>query len=292
MLKITKLRAFSHDKDSLNLAWAVTPTHLDLYDYTFAIERSESAFGPWDVITQPFVDRYSFRDVTARQYDRWRQYWYRIKVTRKSDQNSNYSEVATLEAAPDLVAMEVRRIEQILFREYIGRSCWVFPVRTFGQRCPECYDARTSSKLRSGCITCYDTTWVRGYLDPIETPIQFDPSPKNIEAQTLSETQQQNASARTTHFPVLKPKDIIVEHENRRWRVFRVSTTQRLRAVLHQELVLHEIPPTDIEYRLPINKELIDTFQPSPARGFTNPHALSSHGGQDWLTSVLKSYGY
>lgn len=292
MLKVTKFRAFSHDKDSINLAWEVIPTTFDLYDYTFTIERSESSHGPWDVITKPFSDRYGFRDVTARQYDRWRQYWYRLKVSRKSDQNIEYSESITLEAAPDLTALEVRRVERILFREHIGRKCWVFPVRTFGQRCPNCYDVRTASKIRSGCPTCYDTTWVRGYLDPIEALFQFDPSPKNVETQSMVETQQQNATARALYFPVLKPRDIIVEHENLRWRVVRVSSTQRLRAVLHQELVLHEVPPTDIEYRLPINKEQIENFQPSPEREFTNPHELSSHGGQEWLTRTLKLYGY
>lgn len=278
-------------KDHLDLAWETSTSSLDPYDFTFVVERSESQYGPFDQISEPFSDKYEFRDIIVNLFHRWRQYWYRIRVTRKSDSEVQYSVVVTLGAQPDLVAQEIRRQELILFREHIGRKCWLFPVRTFGQRC-SCYDSKTRQRIRSGCVTCYDTTFVAGYLNPVEAYVQFDPSPAHIEFGQLHETQQQNASARMPYFPTVKPRDIIVESENRRWRVERVSTTRRLRATVHQELVLHEIPGSDIEYRLPVRVEDLSNFEASPERGFTNPHDLVNCDEADWFTSALRGHGY
>lgn len=286
-MKVTSL-----SKDYLDLTWEITTSNLDPHDFTFIVERSESQYGPFDQICEPFSDKYMFRDVIVNLFHRWRQYWYRLRITRKSDSQVAYTEAAQLSAQPDLIAQEVRRTELILFREHIGRKCWVFPVRTFGQRCPACWDQVSKQRTISQCLTCYDTSYVSGYLDPVEAYIQLDPTPKHIEVNQLVETQQQNASARMPYFPTVKPRDIIVESENRRWRVERVSTTRRLQVVLHQELVLHGIPSSDIEYQLPINLDDVHSFEASPEREFTNPHDLEGHDGANWFTDMLKGHGY
>lgn len=291
MLDVTNLKVYSLSKDHLDLTWEIADTSLDPHDFTFTVERSEAQYGPFDQISEPFSDKYDFRDVIVNLMSRWRTYFYRIRVTRRSDGKESVSDAAKLGARPDLIALEVRRQETILFREHIGRRCWTFPVKTFGQRC-RCYDKVTRQRLVSQCETCYDTSYVGGYHDPVEMYIQFDPSPKHIEPQQLFETQQQNATARTLYFPVLKPRDIIVESENRRWRIERVSTTRRMQAVLHQELVLHEIPGTDIEFKIPVNIDDLKSFQASPEREFTNPQDLEVHDDADWLTRTLKSHGY
>lgn len=292
MLEVRNIKVYSLSTDHLDISWEITNTSLDPYDYTFTIERSESEYGPFDQISEAFSNRYNFRDVVLNLSSRWRQYWYRIKITRKSDSEVSYSSPARLAAKPDLVAQEVRRMELILFREHVGRKCWLFPIKTFGQRCVSCYDHVTKQRMISQCSTCYDTSFVGGYLDPVEAYVQFDPSPKHKDLSQLLETEQQNTSARLPHFPSVKPRDIIVESENRRWRVERVSTTTRLRAVLHQELVLHEIPRSDIEYSIPINLNDLEEFEASPEREFTNPHDLEGHDESNWLTNTLKGSGY
>lgn len=292
MLKVTNIKVKSLELDHLNVSWEIDDTNEDPLDYTFTIERSESPMGPFDQVTEPFSDRYFFRDSIVNLYSRWRQLWYRVKVTQKSSSEFEYSEPATQGARPPLDALEVRRLELIAFREHIGRLVWVFPVRTFGQRCPDCYDKRSGNRRRSNCPTCFSTTYVRGYLDPIATYIQIDPSPKHQELLQIAKTEQSNTTARTPYFPPLKPKDIIVEAENRRWRIERVSSTQRLRATLHHELVLHEIPRADIEYTIPINIEDLMSHEPSPQREFTNPHNLESLSDAEWINNLLMGHGF
>ncbi len=292
MLNVVNVQVKSLELDHLDVYWEISDSSEDAWDYTFTVERSESAMGPFDQASEPFSDKYYFRDSIVNLYSRWRQLWYRIKVTSKLTSEFVYSASATQEPRPSLDAIEVRRLELIAFREHIGRLVWIFPVRTFGQRCPDCYDKRTGNRRRSQCPTCFSTTYVRGYLDPIATYLQIDPSPKHVEMLQVAKTEQSNTTGRTPYFPPLKPKDIIVEAENRRWRIERVSTTQRLRAVLHHEVVLHEIPRADIEYSIPINIDDLRRLEPSPQREFTNPHNLESLDGAEFINNLLTGHGF
>ena len=88
-------------------------------------------------------------------------------------------------------------------------------------------------------------------------------------------------------FPPVNPGDILVEAENRRWRVLTVNTTQRLRAVIRQELRLHEIPRGDIEYALPV---MVDTqgLNAASARNFKNAQNLGNDGD---YSDIISAYG-
>lgn len=294
MLSITKLKVRSMDLDFYDLQWEIEDTEESPYDYTFRVERAEGPMGPWDAISPEFSDRYLFRDSLVNTGYRHRSYWYRVKVTKKSDSSVKYSERATAAAEADLIAKEVRRQVNVLLEEFVGRRCYLFPVRTFGQRCSSCFDVLSGQRLKSQCLDCYDTTYTRGYHDPIAVMVQFDPGGKHVETNVpYMETTQGNTVARMIDFPPCKPRDIIVEAgENNRWRVERTSTTQRLRATLHQELTLHAVPMTDIEFKLPINVDSVMDLIVSPPRNFENPQHLGETSDFDYFTDVLKVWGY
>lgn len=293
MLTITGLKVRSLHIDHLDLAWEVEDSEESPYDYTFQIERSEAAMGPWEAVSPTFSDVYLFRDNRVNLQQNHRQYWYRIKITKITDGTTTYSDTATQGAEADLIAQEVRRLESMLFEEFVGRQCYLFPVRTFGQRC-KCFDPVSGQRMRSQCLDCYDTTYFQGYHNPISVWVQFDPGGKHIEINSpLAETSQGNTVARMTDFPPAKPRDILIEAgENKRWRVERVSTTERLRATLHQELTLHAIPRTDIEFRLPVNVDDVMDLSVSPPRNFENPHHTGDTSEFDYFTEAMKVWGY
>ena len=95
----------------------------------------------------------------------------------------------------------------------------------------------------------------------------------------VGETQQSNTNGRLSAFPPVKPRDILVEPENRRWRIVTVSSTERLRATLRQEISLHEITPGDVEFDIHINIDDLASLKPSPERNFTNPQCLGALSG-------------
>jgi hypothetical protein len=280
MLPIERLRVRSLDVDSNEVTWGIAGSSMeDALDYTFQVFRSESPEGPFEPITQTFEDRYIFVDRRLPAGDKFRQIWYRLRVTKKGGQTPVFEDFGPVcrQAEPDLVANYIRRMELTLFTQATARLCWLFKRRTFGARCPSCWDPVSGKKARANCLTCYQTGFLRGYLNPIEVWIQIDPAAKAQQNQGQQAAQHTATTARTSFYPNIVPGDVIVEAENKRWRVDKVTQSERLRTPIKQELVLLQINDTDIEYKLPINlDEALRDIQPSPPRMFTNPTDIQS----------------
>lgn len=297
-LVFKNLRVRSFSLDFLEFTWEIEDTDLDPRDYYCYILRSESPEGPFDILAGPFEDRYLFVDNRVNLLSKWRALYYRIRSIRKADLTDVVETPSVaLTAEPDLIAAEIQMRERLVWSEYAGRKCFIFPVRTFGQRCPNCFDGPdkgkgfSSQRRRSKCLTCYDTGFARGYFSPIEIFMQIDPQDQSIQLLPTGETQQTDTGARLPNFPLVKPRDIIVEAENKRWRVVKVKPTERLRSVVHQELLIHEVMPGDIEFQLPVNLDDLKDFEPSPGRNFTNPHTLDAFE-QEGLANAIAVYGY
>lgn len=296
MLKVTELSVRSLDLDFLGVFWKIAnvpgprrdqdPHEILSYDF-YILRAGDSPMGPYQQIGGPFVDLYAFRDVQVSLLHKWRQYHYKLKVVdRRSGESMEYGPASSGSAPPDLIALEIQRQEDLLFREFVGRRCWLFPIRTFGPRC-SCFDITTGRITRSNHALCYGTGFFGGYMAPIEIFAQVDPTPKNTEATSLQERQPSETRGRMISFPPASPKDILVESENRRWRLGPVTQTERLKAAVRQELTLHEIPRGDIEYELPVNVDLL-SLQPAAKRNFTNPQNLATNGDD---SDIFAAYG-
>jgi hypothetical protein len=283
MLTVTNLKVSAIDTDYNELTWEIEDTNEDVLDYTFQVVRSESVSGPWDTLTVPFEDRYRFQDRHKPSFHESRQLQYKLVVTHKKTKNSEEFGPVDVQPVSDLIALEIRRHMTILMREFVGRKTWLFPVRTFGQRCPLCWNKTLSKRSGTGCGGCFDTGFARGYMKPIEMHLQVDTGGNLSEQNTnVGTTQQQNTTARVVYFGPIKPRDVIVEAENYRWRVVSVNQTEHTRAPVHLELQLHLIPPSDIEYALPLkfDREFSD-LTIGPARNLTNPQNLDSVGNEE-----------
>jgi hypothetical protein len=131
---------------------------------------------------------------------------------------------------------------------------------------------------------------VRGDLTPIESWISIDPDPKSEQNLNVGATQQSNTTARMGFFPPVKPRDLVVEPENQRWRVVQVTQTEQLRVPVHQELQLHKVPVTDIEYKIKFDiGNSLSNIWLSPARNYTNPHSLEVFKDEEY-PRVLQLY--
>jgi hypothetical protein len=287
MLQVTQLYARSFDLDHLDVFWEIADFNGNIRQYDFYVRRSESPAGPWETLAGPFKDQFLFRDVSPAIMHKWRQLYYQLVVVDTvTNERVEFGPTAQV-AEPDLIALEIMRQEDILFREHVGRRCWVFPVRTFGAKCV-CFDRVSGRRTKANCLNCFDTGYLGGFLSPIECFVQLDPNGNSPSNTPYGEQQPNNTSARLISFPPLKPKDILIEAENRRWRVVTVNTTQRLRAVVHQEVVLHEVPRGDVEYKLPVNLAELQSLEIAAERNFTNPQ----HVDGDLDKDLLAVYGY
>lgn len=280
----------SLDIDHLEVSWKVKTTSEDILDYTFQVLRSEGPAGPFDAVSPEMDDRFFYIDNAIYKGHDFRTWFYKIKVRNKQTDEVREFGPADPGPDPDLIANELRKHMNLLFREFIGRRCWVFPVRTFGTRCG-CWNAVLQKRTHSHCLTCFDTGFVRGYLTPIESWISIDPDSKNEQNTNVGPTTQSNTTARMGFFPPVKPRDLIVEPENLRWRVVQGTGTEQLRAPVHQEITIHKIPSTDIEYRLEFDiGDVLSNMWLSPARNYSNPHSLESFTDEEY-PKIFQLYG-
>lgn len=288
MLTVTKFYARSFDLDHMDVFWEIGNFTGNINQFEFTVLRSESSGGPWDPLTPPFEDQYYFRDATPPKMHKWRTLFYLLRIRDKITNEILDVGPTSQSAEPDIIALEINRQEDLLFREFVGRTCWLFPVRTFGAYCI-CYDRVSSRRTKSGCLNCYDTGFLGGFLSPIQCFVQFDPSGQQATPTSFREKQDNRTTARLISFPQVKPKDILIEAENTRWRVDTMTPTQRLRSVVHQELTLKEIDKGDTEYKLPVNIEDLRSLRPAGERNFTNFQHADGFSDMD---SILSVYGF
>lgn len=296
MLKITSLNVRSMSLDHLDLFWEVShspgPSRdvvPEFLDYDFYVLRSgDTAMGPFEVVAGPLRDQYMLRDPVVETLNKHRQYYYKIRIVHRPTGNSEeFGPVGSGLPPQDLIASEVTRQEDLLFRELVGRKCWLFKARTFGPRC-SCWDPVLSRVTRAAHLPCFGTGFLSGYHAPIEIYVQIDPPGKLSQPTSFQEMQPQDTQGRMISFPPVNPKDILVESENKRWRVGRVTQTERLRSSLRQEFALHMIPMGDIEYQLPMNVDL-QNLQPASVRNFKNSQNLEDDGD---YSEIFSTFGH
>lgn len=270
-LRVNKIALRSLDLDRQEISWSIENTQVDVLDYTFQVLRSQGQMGPYDVISPEFQDRYFFVDDSIPTAHRSRTIFYIIRTKHIPSGEFVDSEPQLDMPEPDLNTLEMRRQFQYIYKEHKGRRCWLFPVRTFGQRC-ECWDRVLQKRIKTGCKSCFDTGFLRGYMNPIECFVQIEPNPQGKQVMNTGSTEQNNTNAECGFFPYFKPDDILIEGENKRWKVISTMATENVRAPINWNLVLHEIPPRDIEYSLPLKISEESLIYLSPPRNFTNPY--------------------
>ena len=274
MLKIAKFYARSFDLDHINVFWEPEELHAseDPIVYEFTLFKSESPGGPWTKIIGPFTNRYFYQDTTNPMQHKYRKIHFKLVVhSKRTNESDEY--ITSQIPEPDLIALEVIRRENMLFKKFAGRKCLIYPRKTIGARCG-CYQKTAQRQSISNCMTCYSTGILGGYSSPFASYIQIDPSMKT-EQPTMNVTYNPSqTTARLISFPPVNPKDIIIENENKRWIIVSVNTTEKFRSPLRQELSIKEILKSDPGYKLPVLEDIKNINDIVEERNFTNPQTI------------------
>jgi hypothetical protein len=220
-------------------------------DTSYVVKRGEAYAGPFDAVSEPMYDRFHIRDYFAPSLRSWRTLYYVIESTDSSG-GVSVSDPVSLRARPPLDALEMIRLNSLLFKEYVGRPCLVYSRRTFGEHCRLCYDEVTHLQLTKNCNTCFGTGFARGYHFPIYSYIQVSPEQRQLTPAEPMISAQASTQARMSVYPLVKPGDLLVEQEGTRWRLQSVSYTERLRSPVQQMLTIFRIPEGDIEHTIPV----------------------------------------
>lgn len=257
MIEIGALKVQSFVLDELAIFWQVEiDPEENILDFEMFVLRSESPEGEFEVVSPGLFDTFSFVDLDVCTRSKWRKFYYKIKAVFTPSGAETFSDVKNsfIPTEINLIGLEIaRRNREVLLAEFVGVPCTLFVKRTFGPRCPDCWDFLKKQVRRSNCESCFRVGRANGYYTPIFPVLfQLNPHGQSIDHSNLGELEPAQTNAWTSNFPLLKPGDVIVEPGNRRWRISAVSTTEQFRVPVRQMVNIYYIDPSDIEYNLEV----------------------------------------
>lgn len=288
MITFRDVRVVSFSIEYQDVWWEIAPTTEDLQEYDFHVERSESMGGPWASLGT-LIDRYYLRDNDISLHSVNRVFFYRVRAVHRRSEREAVSEIASRQGRLALDAAEIVRLENLLFREKVGVRCWLFPVRTFGQRCPQCWDRALGKCTDDGCGTCWGTGFSGGWHYPISFWGQVDPPAKSEQVSSSTHLQTQYSLIRLGPAPHVKPLDLIIDNQNRRWKVTGWKATTRFGVPVHQELDVVRVTRGSVEDLVPLQVDN-ESVQLVPSREFTNPSATDAESAD--ISATLSTTGY
>lgn len=237
---------------SILIEWALEPTAASLAGLSFTVEQSGGVDGPWDILTTGLVAS-SWLDTTANLRNKHRTYFYRVQALFPPNAPT-ISPVSTWKNTIDRVGFSIVSRLNMVLRNTKGKGIGIkfthYPVRTWGQRCPDCYDIVKQRLSESNCATCFGTNWVGGFWSPglAYGSIQSRPALTELGWQELNPNE--SAILFSSH-PPLHVRDILIDKENAvRWRVVRINSTTKKDITVHQMARVSQVIPDDVEYQL------------------------------------------
>lgn len=260
MLTVSKFRADSFSTGFMDIQWEIAPTEEVISEFTFYLYRSGAEEGPWVLITpNGLIDRFSFRDIRVNLYAKRRDYFYRLEI-RHPEQGSVYYGPIHRFFQPDLIALEIARMNAMNLRTNIGQLCFIFKQRKFGTECT-CFDKKIGHKIITTCLTCFNTGWVGGYYRPIVTWVNIQDSASNLVQTPIGDVEKNYGQGEVADYPLLEPRDVIVDQANRRWRVLSpINYKKKGGTIVKQVGPLAHIEPSEVEYKIKIYKNGYDKY--------------------------------
>jgi hypothetical protein len=220
--------------------------------------RSESRFGPYDPITGWFqATASSSLEDTTHLHKITRRWYYQIETDKAVDGEHlvyPYPYGASTERRSDSEARLKASENELLYRKH-GQAVIYFPCRSYGSRCPKCFDSVTGKQLMANCDACYSTTYSGGFMYPVKCWIMLEDKTTSNNRDTGAGVPiiSRQASGRFPWFLDVKVGDVVVDEDNNRWKVGEpIQVVSKRGCVLYQTAKLFLITLDCIEYSLPI----------------------------------------
>lgn len=251
-------RALLFPRNGIHLQWGVEPEGTDLEMVEMEIHRSESPSGPFiNLQTLNPLETFAWTDRTAPlRAKRFELYYKLVGTNRSTGVIIHQSQPFGFQGRLPLDALEIIRQHNILLRGVNGHDpttgikTTVYKKKTFGVRCQYCTDEATKQIVISQCKMCGGTGLVNGYYSPIPVYMNFQPTPKMLRVMNLGKIEEHESVAFLTNFPIMYPGDMVVEPDEKHWKVSGVEITERKRTIVHQLVRIRQLDHNDVEYEL------------------------------------------
>jgi hypothetical protein len=145
------------------------------------------------------------------------------------------------------------RDTRVALERIVGHEALLFKARTWGPRCPQCFDKKTGATTRSGCKVCWGTSFTGGFLNPVRIFVKF--SGNSLEL-TASKPKADGATVRfkTTDVPQIDKDDFLVLLQtNQRYKITGRDETRVGLEPANQTLTAGELDRSHALYHLRVD---------------------------------------
>ncbi len=258
-VEFENLQIFQMAPEKTVVSWVLRKTNEDLTGLVVTVSRSHSPESEFEEVGQAEYPQCYFVDLASDRIDHWRKAYYRVSASFQGRTFNEGPDSIGSELSPQ--AREMRRRIDVDLR-FGGIPVMVYLKRK-GERCPDCWDPKLKKATRSSCRTCFSTSFVGGYYDPILTLMNKIPEDKQDQPD-VTKKQKSTTAMKMAAYPILRPEDVLYEvNTPNRWRVVRITPNVFHDNVVGQDpIVVKKLNPTDVEHSLPIPKGLSYVIQP------------------------------
>jgi hypothetical protein len=223
---------------------------------SFNVYFSPNEHGPFKKLNTSPIRTNHLKDTDTEEYSKVTKAYYVVEAILLDNGR------ATLKSQPtswgttqtdwvQLRSQEIQRREYVLLSKFTGNKSYIFRRKTYGERCPDCWNANVEKAMKDNCPTCMGTTFKGGYFEPYVSYVQYDPSPGSVIRTYFGKFEPLQTGGWTVSVPEIFPDDIIVRQGN--WdlhRVENVSQTELQGKTVRQMLQLTELAKNSIEFEL------------------------------------------
>lgn len=150
------------------------------------------------------------------------------------------------------ITKAILRKKALSINKKVGRNFVLLKKKTWGTRCPDSWDPTLFRNTNTSCETCFGTGWVGGYFTPIQFKAMVNSAPKYNQIQMFGEWKPSDQMLFTLNYPVLNPRDIIIDDDNLRWIVIQVRTIKHQGYLIEQQAQIGLIATDDFIYNLDV----------------------------------------
>jgi len=157
-----------------------------------------------------------------------------------------------------LRSIEIQRREYILLSKFNGAKSYVFRRKTYGQRCPVCWNSVIEKITKDHCTVCMGTGFNGGYFEAAPCFINYDSNPNSNLKTYFGVFEPSQLGAWTISLPEIRPDDVVLQAGT--WDIFRVdgvTPTVLQSQVVRQIMKLTQLSKNDIENQL-VTRDLSD----------------------------------
>lgn len=262
MLSLTSLTVTTYDANKLTVTWEFKSTSESLTDYVIDVYRSETP-GTGGVSEYTLVGSgisaatASYDDITVSGiFHPTRTWFYKIGVTNTSTQETSilfdttpaYIKSHTL----DKYTLEIIRRKKQIQDKFSGRQIYLLRRKTYGQRCPTCWDSTLFRRTKDDDTTCFATGIVGGYFNAQSSKAILTSSPKYNQITMFGEWFPSDIMMNIVGVQPLKISDVVVDDAAKRWLIKSINTVEKGGVMIEQTCQLSAITPSDIVYTIPV----------------------------------------